>query len=72
MKLTETHKFRKGEKIHLDEIYAIQGLAGGQWWQREDGEDELSDDLIITETITITITVDRKANEKSPDAGATE
>lgn len=54
--MTETYSFTKGEKVQLDDIYNIQALAGGNWWEREDGEDELSESLIITRTIKIKIT----------------
>lgn len=52
----EIYKFKKGEKVHLDTIYHIQGLSGGQWWQAEVEE---GDDLIIQENIEIKIIVKR-------------
>lgn len=70
-KTTETRKFKRGEEVHLDEIYDIQGLAGGKWWTRRDGEDDDSDLLVITETITITITASRPSNANCPSTGAT-
>lgn len=56
---TETFRFKKGQPIHLDDIYEIQGLAGGQWWQPADGEPEDSDRIVCVEDITIKITVTR-------------
>lgn len=64
MKHTETHKFRRGQKLHLDSIYNIQGLGceperGGAWWEHTDGDGlhGPGDNITITRDITITITV---------------
>jgi len=50
---TEIHKFTKGQKLHLDDIYHIQGIGGVDWWKHIDGETD--DFIIITRTIEITI-----------------
>lgn len=50
---TETHKFKKGEWIRLDDIYFIQALAGGDWWEHD--EDECGEDIVITRSVTIVI-----------------
>lgn len=47
------YNFKKGDKIHLDSIYPIQGIAGGTWWDHV--ESEISDDCIITKNIEIII-----------------
>jgi hypothetical protein len=61
MTTTTTFRFKKGQQLHLDEIYDIQGLAGGHWWERDE-PDEYCDDLHIVEDITIKIVVTRKSN----------
>lgn len=61
METTEKHSFKKGQQMHLDEIYDIQGLADGDWWDFE-GEVGIfgpDDDIKIVEDIEITITVKR-------------
>ena len=66
METTETHKFKRGQKLHLDDIYDIQGLAGGSWWTGDDPNDDDGNqgELVeIVEDITITITVSRPAND---------
>lgn len=56
--MKEIHHFKKGQKIHLDSIYDIQGLGGGDWWERENNKDDFErDDLIITRNIKITIII---------------
>lgn len=50
--------FKKGQLIHLDTIYDIQGLAGGDWWEHCDND--IGDDLIITKNVSITITWETK------------
>jgi len=52
----ENYKFKKGQKFHLDSIYSVQGLGGGDWWEHED-DCEYSDNVIITKTIEIKINV---------------
>lgn len=63
-KHTAVHTFKRGDRFTLDSIYAIQGLAGGDWWERT-GEDlhdyereknmDISEFLVCTRDITITI-----------------
>jgi len=62
---TETHKFKKGQELHLDEIYNIQALGGGDWWEAvPDGTIECPDtsgELVrIIRDTTIKITVTQK------------
>lgn len=62
---TTTYKFKRGQRVSLDQIYTIQGLAGGDWWDKADDdgkpsrdyEFDLSEECIITRNIEITITV---------------
>lgn len=62
-KSTETYSFTKGQKVHLDDIYFVSGLAGGDWWDPDKesptytGDDGGDDDLIITRDINIEIIV---------------
>ena len=51
---TEQYKFTKGQRLHLDDIYFIQGLAGGNWWEPDDKEG--SDSITITKDVKIRIT----------------
>ncbi len=51
---TETYKYREGQQLHLDEIYEIQGLANGDWWDHDHDD---SDDIHVTRDVTIVITV---------------
>ena len=60
---TETFKFKKGQKLHLDQIWDIMGLAGGNWWYADDPADpggSAGEDVTIIEDITIKVTVDRR------------
>lgn len=60
---TQTYKFKKGQELHLDQIYDIMGLAGGRWWTADDPHLEGGsggEDVTILEDITIKITVTRK------------
>lgn len=52
---TEIHIFKKGQKLQLDDIYNIQGLAGGDWWRRENLNDDCDENIVITRNITIEI-----------------
>ena len=67
MKTRDVYEFREGDRFTLDDIYAIQGLGGGDWWERT-GEDtaarssDLSEDLVCTRDIKIVIII------SSPDA----
>jgi hypothetical protein len=66
---SKTYTFKKGEKFSLDDIYEIQGLGGGDWWKNV-GDDlqehrrsidlEMSESLVCTKTIKITVTVEVK------------
>lgn len=66
MKTKQTYSFKLGERFMLDDIYAIQGLGGGDWWERT-GEDkseadrDLGEDLICTRAITITVIIETDA-----------
>lgn len=56
-----TREFRKGQKLHLDDIYDIQGIGcgpefGGQWWSH-DNEATSGDDITVTRDITIRIEI---------------
>ena len=53
---TETYKFKKGDRVHLDTIYTIQGLGDGRWWSKE-GDDDYSDDCVIVQDIEIKISI---------------
>ena len=65
--MTETikYKFKKGQKVHLDEIYNIQGLAP-DWFEEDYSRDVppsrtgLTDHLIITKDIEFTIKIKTK------------
>ncbi|MEQ8504639.1 MAG: hypothetical protein RIB80_04885 [Rhodospirillales bacterium] len=57
--VTETFKFKKGQRLHLDDIYFIQTLGGGDWWQPAEGEREDSDNIVCVEDITIEISTTR-------------
>jgi hypothetical protein len=59
------YKFKKGQITVLDNIYAIQSLGSGDWWEKT-GNDvdpsdkmgaDLGDEIIITRDIEITIIV---------------
>jgi len=59
MKHIETHRFKRGQKIHLDSIYSIQSLGDqvdgiGHWWEADEKD---GDDLTITQDIVIRIEV---------------
>lgn len=65
MKHTNTYKFRKGQKLHLDEIYDIQGLGHevvGKWWEPDDGNG--GEEVTITKDVEFTVTV------RTPNRGA--
>ena len=58
MKHTQTHKFKRGQKLHLDSIYEFQGIGDnivGRWWEPDD--EDCGDDITVTQDITITITI---------------
>jgi len=55
---TFKYAFKKGQQVHLDEIYQIQGLGldvegVGRWWRPNDGAGD--ENLTITRDITISI-----------------
>jgi hypothetical protein len=61
---TTIYKFKKGQETHLDEIYFIQSLDDGDWWQHLDFDDRENsfghgdgDELVITRNITIEIKI---------------
>jgi hypothetical protein len=65
----EVYKFYKGRVYHLDHIYAVSGLCGGNWWtwhwldgtngeepeDRQPGE-RLAEEVYVLRDIIITIT----------------
>jgi hypothetical protein len=53
--MKHTYVFRKGQRLWLDQIYIIQGLANGDWWEKEG--DDFSEDIIITRSIKIEIKI---------------
>lgn len=62
IKSRNVYSFKKGQRCHLDEIYKIQALCGGNWWGHihEGCTDDYafkapSEEIIITRTITIEI-----------------
>ena len=65
MVIKEVFKFKKGQITDLDSIYNIQGLAGGDWWEKTGNDvdqfdpmgSDMGDEVIITRNIEITITV---------------
>ena len=58
MKKTETYKYKKGQVLDLDEIYNIQGIAGGDWWDAGDLADgDAGEEVVIVKDITIRITI---------------
>ena len=60
---SKKYKFKRGQEIHLDRIYQIQGIGDdipgiGQWWKHKDADQGGdSDELIVTQDIEIEITV---------------
>lgn len=65
--MKEVYKFKKGQKIHLDEIYNIQGLAS-DWFEEDYSPDRgpgssrrgLTDNLVVTKNIKFTIIIEEK------------
>lgn len=56
----EKYKYKKGQKLHLDDIYLIQGLGDGKWWDASDphsNDTEQGEKVTIIEDIEITITI---------------
>ena len=67
MRTKTTYAFRAGQAIDLDQIYTIQGLAGGDWWERtgddlqehrRDVDMDFSESLRVTRDISITVIVE--------------
>ena len=65
MTTTQVYSFKKGQKIHLDEIYMIQGLDNN--WFEEDYSVKnstsrmgLTDNLVVTKDIKFTIKITTK------------
>lgn len=48
------YRFKKGQEVHLDIIYDIQSLCGGDWWDKKN-DDDMEDWCIINRDITIEI-----------------
>ena len=57
--MIEIFSFKEGQELNLDDIYNIQGLAGGDWWEHKKvtGLDIVcpGDDIIITCDVDIKI-----------------
>ena len=56
----KVYKFKAGQKLSLDDIYDIQGLGGGAWWEHI--ADDMDGQIVITRDITITIIVEQGNN----------
>lgn len=58
--VTDNYKFRKGEVYHLDDIYLVQGLGGGDWWEHikdtqaavDEGQSDIALDGITNESFS--------------------
>ena len=64
----KTYRFRLGDKFTLDYIYDIQGLGGGDWWEKVDdgsGDIDLSEECRCIRDTKITVIVE------TPNAGVT-
>lgn len=55
VKEKDKYRFKQGDTLHLDDIYNISGLAGGDWW--EPVPDRGGDIVVITRDVNFTITV---------------
>lgn len=59
----EIFRFKKGKITSLDQIYIIQGLGGGDWWEKtgndvDDKKDiDLGEEVVITRNIEIEIII---------------
>lgn len=61
MRTQRTHRFRKGDEFTLDAIMEIQGLGGGDWWEKipDGGRDlDMSEFCRCTRDIKITVVVE--------------
>lgn len=55
IKSKAVYTFKKGQVLHLDQIYPIQGLCNGDWYDQDvDGEDA-GELVIINRDIIIEI-----------------
>ena len=59
MKHTVTHRFKRGQRLYLDDIYSFSGLGDdvdgiGKWWEPDD---EAGEDITVTQDIAITVTI---------------
>ena len=61
IKNCQKYKFKKGQELHLDVIYAVQGLCGGDWWEshvevgKPPKNGKAEEDLIISRDIQFEI-----------------
>lgn len=53
---SKTYSFTRGEKMCLDDIYEIQAIGDGDWWERVNLD--IPSPVCCTKTIKITITVE--------------
>ena len=64
-----TYKFRRGDEFTLDSIFDIQGLGGGNWWEKvpDGGKDlDMSENCRCTRDIKITIVVETPSHPEHP------
>ena len=54
IKSRQIFKYKKGQKLHLDQIYNISGVLETDWWEHID-EDGCGDEVLITKDVKITI-----------------
>lgn len=57
----KTYRFHKGDEFTLDAIFEIQGLGGGNWWEKvpDCGHDlDMSENCRCTQDIKITVVVE--------------
>lgn len=52
--MEQVYSFRKGEAVHLDTIYELQGIGGNDWWEPSEKDEDI---CIITRSIDITIKI---------------
>ena len=68
----KTYRFRQGDEFTLDAIYAIQGLGGGDWWEKvPDGGRDLDMSEVCRCTRDIKITVVEQTPNVRVQAGQT-
>ena len=56
---TKMYEYKRDDIISLDEIYIIQGLGEGNWWDFVDG-DERSNLVVILTDIKISVSVTKE------------